>query len=113
MAELPETAAAKNFVIAIARFPSIAATTAVFASCATELSYKKTVAESKFPKVQTLPSRITAKINEEQVSDVCGRLREGGAIGYTEPRLSNGSLDPSEETYGRQIGAIAQSFLIR
>src|SRR5690348_7408517 len=39
MAELPEKAAAKNFVTAIARFPSIAATTAVFASCATESGY--------------------------------------------------------------------------
>ena len=35
MAELPEKAAAKNFVLAIARFPSIAATTAVFDSSAT------------------------------------------------------------------------------
>jgi hypothetical protein len=35
MAELPEIAAAKNFVTAMARFPRIAATTAVFPSCAT------------------------------------------------------------------------------
>jgi hypothetical protein len=38
MAELPEKAAAKNFVVAIAKFPRIAATTAVLASCATQFT---------------------------------------------------------------------------